>query len=1101
MQNPNRAAAGGHRRRDPGLTDIRAELEATRTLVNCLSAVTMAWDSGLNPYSRAIAPIVAQTRARADALAPLVHELRDATIDLRAAEAVRDPFLDSAVAQMADMGVEHPDYTRLSDKVTDYLLITQTADTRMIEHHRARSESARMQLEAAANGHVAIDQLDVGYVQMLADDIAVEDLWAARARLHTLTCRERDARGAEVQRLVRSGIDITQARAAVDTDYQPTPEATTAALPRVLGRPAAAPENRLRTTDPDVVDAAVLTARRRLIETGPLDDESVPPALDDSVIVRFVRARADMLIPAAVAGHIAAQAAKSAVQEVAFVEAAQTRASSKEIDPFIVDEPFVETMRARIAELQDDPPRRKALTQLLSQFRINAKATATAKLATEIAAATEAAESARNLAESLTGNAAHLQRGFAEYAEQLDNSADRSIADLPPAAATVSSTADPPTPKPYRLDLNNATAPQRGTAETTTNPPTVGVPDMFFSHSEPVQVDQHSAEDAFGQQFSALTRLLMQYAMAWAQTGAKKREAYLLAMARKADREREEAQARFDAERKGVEAKLVAVEKAGFDNLTRREVVAAVGDAASWAPHSAVATASMHSLRTYVHARFGIVLDLDEATAAVDKAYTLDSKLHMAEEERLYVARAGAAQKHMIDQVVADPSIDQSARRTVIAQIQAWQSDPTDTTLRAVNEAMVSAGVNDKTRTKVAFTALYLAGRDGQPAPVVLQRKLAEPLVAPGEAIKNRLDTLLLSYQTQLKTGIDSSATRRTIRNMLPLLDKADVEVARERGNAIWENPTGEYKPLWPDHVNRTAVEEDLRLYSMVRQAATQAQIDVDSLDAPAAKSLEKTSAAVKRRLDKVIDKGEGLHPVERSQLALTMRGIESGSGRIPEQIFADHHSGAAADIERAVGQARTSAAHHQYTLETLVGKEISDPVLRAKLVSDSNIQHHLGRLATSAGGADPAANTAAEAAVARLDVSLNAYGLSDPIRAEVNARASAAITDAAKHAASTAARQERWNKAIYATAKSTVHAPVGHPAEHKENGAQLTPEQMEVMNIVASTRSEPPAAAARTTGRRGPRKTTPGAGMDYLINRAIHGPDEGTSPGTGIGD
>ncbi|SUD49522.1 Dtr system oriT relaxase [Nocardia otitidiscaviarum] len=438
---------------------LRAELAAAQAQTDLLTATLFA---GTNIYDSAIEDIVRRVRARADELAPLLRELRDAQDILVDAErelvlaedayhqllhatpdAADEEFLhgladrmeateDPAVlARLNDLLARYLDATDGTDARTDALAAQEIATARrtmerareFAEQVRADIGAAERALDAAAAQHRVVDGLDVQYVRDLATQLAGTDLVAARAAVLRLNAQLRTARAHAVDALVdESGIDADAAVAELDRCTVPTQTEQHEAMTRVLGRESRETDSLPAPDAAETVDAAVNLARRRMreIETA-YDREQTPAPIDDrNAIVRLVRARADALLPWAIEAHRAELAWKAADAAALAADADHERARTKESDPWTAAaaDPFVRDMQERIDALDPDSeahaPLRAQMTEMLEQYKAAAADTADTELTVERTRAEQAAVAARARADQLRAAADTALRALAE---------------------------------------------------------------------------------------------------------------------------------------------------------------------------------------------------------------------------------------------------------------------------------------------------------------------------------------------------------------------------------------------------------------------------------------------------------------------------------------------------------------------------------------------------------------------------------------------------------------------------------------------------------------------------------------------------------------
>ncbi|MEV0773557.1 MobF family relaxase [Nocardia salmonicida] len=425
------------------LQRIRADLAAAQEQESLLFAAAM---DDTSPHAQVIEPIVAALRQRRDELVGLVNDLRNvqaewdaAVVEAAAADDIYQQQLRVApsaidegfLAEMTEIIAEaddpaiHAQLTAALDELRaaelDRADSNQQADIAMAklvadsarawaEQLRGERDAAQAALDEAAGGRPAVDWRDVLYVQQLAGELAVADLSTARERAVRLSVQARRARLAAITELVNeTGMDTTDAAVEVDRRFAPTRDDIDAAMPTVLGRDSVAVDSLAPLDSDELVDAAVESGRRRAFTSGP-----VTTPLEEEPLTALVRARADALMPAAVAALSSSRAADEATTRMEGAEADLAKIDAREVSEFDVDEPFVAQMRTQIAALAEADPARTQLTAMLAQYQESVTESATQKIDAAREEAGRTAAAARAHADELNATAERARRAFDE---------------------------------------------------------------------------------------------------------------------------------------------------------------------------------------------------------------------------------------------------------------------------------------------------------------------------------------------------------------------------------------------------------------------------------------------------------------------------------------------------------------------------------------------------------------------------------------------------------------------------------------------------------------------------------------------------------------
>jgi hypothetical protein len=285
--------------------------------------------------------------------------------------------------------------------------------------------------------------------------------------------------------------------------------------------------------------------------------------------------------------------------------------------------------------------------------------------------------------------------------------------------------------------------------------------------------------------------------------------------------------------------------------------------------------------------------------------------------------------------MVAAEEIDESVKAALYAQIEQWRKAPTPQGLTALGNKLKDAKVGENTRARIKFVALYLGGPATTPpvqyprvqtdlsASSVLAsaalRAITEPLVDPGEEVKNKVDTMLMDYQARLRHGLPTLEVQARLADAVSVMTPEDREIARGRGRTIRDNPAGDYKPLWPDHVDRDELAASVRAYAVLAPSVEARVAREDGLDPQWALDQRDRAEAMRTRIDKAARSGKGLHRLEKDQLRAVLTDIEAGKVSVPDMLLADDRSTASIDRDRADEIAHQAAAINRRELEEIL--------------------------------------------------------------------------------------------------------------------------------------------------------------------------------------
>jgi len=380
-------------------------------------------------------------------------------------------------------------------------------------------------------------------------------------------------------------------------------------------------------------------------------------------------------------------------------------------------------------------------------------------------------------------------------------------------------------------------------------------------------------------------------------------------------------------------------------------------------------------------------------------------------------------------------------------------------------------------------------------------RRMESPLVDPGEEAKNRVDTLLVDYQTRLRYGHDTIGVQARLAEAISVMTEDDQAKARERGKEIRKNPAAERKPLWPDHVNRDDLAATVRAYAALAPVVESRALSGEGTDVDAtwAEAQKDRATAMRAQIDRAIKSGKGLHDLERDQLRAVIVDIEAGKTAVPDLLLADDRSAAVIDRERSDEIARDSARYHRHELEEILrGAGAPTGVAR-------HVREDISRVVTEhtqlAAGRTNLRDYEATGADERLLSALTVHGVPEPVRNQVRNK----LTEARDNCASTG-QQAHWIQDRWAgrREKVAVDRNPGPPAydspeyralqEHNLRQAGLDEDEVRQCLAAEKGRAKPPEAAVNPPApEQKVRLTTPGAGVQQTHHR---GPDRDTGLG-----
>lgn len=608
--------------------------------------------------------------------------------------------------------------------------------------------------------------------------------------------------------------------------------------------------------------------------------------------------------------------------------------------------------------------------------------------------------------------------------------------------------------------------------------------------------------DHFAQHFSRVMQLLMQQIIQFAQQSAERnRRAQEAKMADDIAKMREN-QERHAAEQKAVETRLAKMRSHGWERMSRSEVVAAMRDAVVWSEDSDAAKRAMNELAGHIRGRWGVHVDTGTGHVTVD-APELVTQLSAAERDRAAGERVRTAQDRMVSMISAENDLDEATKATLIAEVDRWRKNPTGHSLDTLAKKVAETKVSDRTRARIRFVAVYLGTPDSTQVPVselgtlaqvsatTELRRMGEPLVDLGEEAKTRVDALLVRYQDRLRYGLDVESIREQLGQAVAVMTPEDQQIARDRGTAIRKDPAGQYRPLWPNHVDREALAEKVRMYALLAPQVEARAARDDGLDADWSNQQRDRVAALRRDIDHAIAKGEGLHDLEKDQLRAVLADVEAGKTDVPDLLFADDRSAAALDRDRADEIARGVAGDHRRQLEELLSTAAAPGAARdarEEIATVVAAQTDLAAGRTSLGDYEEAGSEA------KLLARLSAAGVPEPVRNRVRKHLDRASSDAAITGKQSQRIADKWldRRDLVAAGRAPADKPVRYdsPERRQATEAHLRSKGVSEGRISARMAADaghahPPQAAVRNAGaRKSARKTTPGQGVRRTQHR-----------------
>lgn len=674
-------------------------------------------------------------------------------------------------------------------------------------------------------------------------------------------------------------------------------------------------------------------------------------------------------------------------------------------------------------------------------------------------------------------------------------------------------------PIPHLDPLTPTTPAVADTSAETTTPGGNLMAEYLLAPSGDAPIVQSDEVDHMGAHWAQFVQMLMQRMLAAAAESAAQRKRYIEHMADKAEAERQADEQRLAAEKAATEVRLRKLSERGLDNASRPEIATAVRDAAAWAPDSDVAKAALAELAGHVERRYGVRIDSTTGQAVATEAGTrpeLAAALKAAEGERADQARVNRARERMVEMIARESTLSEEAKQELYGEVETWRLNPTSKQLADMGKKLTGAGVEEKTRTQIRLVAAYL----GQPSEVIPldetgtyravqttreMRKLAAPLVDPGEEVKPRVDEMLVRYRDVLIAGGPTDQLRERLAHAVSVMTPEDQETARARGRAIRENPVAKFDKLWPDHVDREELTNVVQMFASLSPRAVEASGRAGALEAVEAAAMHKRAESHRKKIAHAISNGKGLHPYEKDQLRAVLADVAAGKEVVPEMLFLDDRSGAASDAKRATIIAQESSQATRRRVEQVL--ESSGTPTGTARRARPQLQQVLDAHTHLAGGKISLPDYEQTARDQKLDVHLQGLGVAEGVRNRVQHVIERATGDAATVGKQARNIAEVWAEREDAVATSRMPDPSEHTLDPHERRAAmkrgleqsgLTEDQARQQVAAASGRAYPPAEAVRQTPEQASgkgRTTKPGAGVRKVAHRR-QSPGQGPSLG-----
>ncbi len=518
------------------------------------------------------------------------------------------------------------------------------------------------------------------------------------------------------------------------------------------------------------------------------------------------------------------------------------------------------------------------------------------------------------------------------------------------------------------------------------------------------------------------------------------------------------------------------------------ESVAPLADALVFRTGSDVAEARLAQLTSDYAADWGIRIDAEELTVAIDPDFDPVAAQTFAEVECLFDRKSAA-----VDIVSALPLAD-AAKTAVYRAISAWHTsidpdspraylDGQDVPRRQLDADLAAAGLSESDRARVGFVVDFLRG---DVSDIDL---LASPVfVDPGEETRSRVEQLLNNFAHNPKTAPE-------VGREISVMTAADQQRVREAGKAIAAGQQVDTE-LWPEYVDRLRLGENLESYARdiedLRRDAdylAEGQLSAEERRELGYKSRamqDETSARIDRIVEtreKMLDQahsGKGLASIERAHLVAVINDIDNGRSHrteLPELLFADEHTKADADFLRG-GRAAAQLADttREAITQRIAATNAVDPDTRAADQLDQAVKNLGSTLSNVASGTRAFSieqkRTEFAEKRARLGQALTQAGVPANARTEIRDQLDTHARKAGALGNASAARTEQWDTKIAQVAAARDDAIA---QRHAADAGRAKPPEAALQQRACTTRIDPHLT------------TSPGAGI-----RQLHSQEQG---------
>lgn len=472
---------------------------------------------------------------------------------------------------------------------------------------------------------------------------------------------------------------------------------------------------------------------------------------------------------------------------------------------------------------------------------------------------------------------------------------------------------------------------------------------------------------------------------------------------------------RVDAERR-----LAAAEFGG----PPEDLAAALTDAVVWREESGVARRQLARLVQHYHDTYGLVIDPEAATVAVDPdfdALGTQQRLETAARQRQtrFAHQAAAA---LIAATGLSPHDQARALRAV--------SDPrSSTAVGWLDSALGTAGLGKLDRQRVVFILAYLSGTTAE-----LDLLTDAPVMVDARA---ELTGMLRREMEEARAprrgsflGPEEYVTGPFFEAAMLSMSQRDRRFARELHAAISDGSPMPQIP-WQRQAHRAELEQLVWDYIVatrdVHQAAERLAVDPEAFTSRVLDQVHgilRTLATTRAAIVEQIDTGEGLLGVERVRVRQVLDQFATGPAEMPGLLFLSERHKQAEELSRYSGEVNVLAERAGSVIDqaldkagiTVLEMDPADEVAGA--ISDivgSSVQDHIYDLADGrdAYDEDTRGRVSFTIAVNTLDTALADAGI--PAQARRELRTTLDQLAAAAHALSAPllARRHAWRDRV----------------------------------------------------------------------------------------